>query len=1114
MTISANKSGCLTGTVFPKRKPVRLAITALASIVCHASAFSQTQGSNYIMTQEMLDSAGSFQVTTVEYFDGLGRLVETATGGLRTDGGFTWALKSYDSRGRLSDEWLPGAGSGDPEYIPAQAVADMSRASNSGDACPLASYSYDHLGRMTLETGPGYDWRQAGRSKSKSYGSNLAGSVKRYTAPLNDGALSQSGCYQAGALESVTSTDEDGRTTTVFTDIHGRDVLVRRASDNDTYFVYDAAGQLRFVLTPMYQADDDIGKYAYEYRYDSHGQCVYKRIPGCEPVYYWYDSEGRQSFMQDGPLRTAGRMRFYLYDSLFRLAVTGNCSSATQPSGESVVEFTGAANSVCSTGYVLQGQLQLVSPVLEEATYFDSYSFLSSYPFTQCQARAKLMKNNPGRSRGLPTGGITNTTDSVLTYNVVYYDLKGHVCDTRRTYPGGELLVSRATHTFTGKPLNLTHILDCGLESDTVTVTNTYSTSNGSLLATSVAYNRGAARMVSSLAYDSLGHVTSNTRPTVAGSVSYSYNLRGWMTSASSQTFNESLYYNSGGGTPMYGGDASSIIWDDGDGQTQRGYTFSYDNLGRLTSADYGEGAQLSANQGRYTEDGLCYTRNGAVTALCRYGKLNTAGYGLVDDLEITLDGDMVEEVSDAAVSLAWTNGFDFKAGSGGSYTYDGNGALLYDPDKNATFSYDLQGNLKKISVPSFDKLFIYDASGEKLETRYVSQAMPTSLSQLPTAGIMGGLNPFPGGGGGIDPPGGTLAPPLNTPRRYCGPFVTLGGTLERFLFDGGYLTFSGDSALFHYYITDHLGNVRAVVGESGTVEQRTHYYPFGGILGDLSTYPGVQPYKFGDKEYEHYGEIDLYDFGSRLYNPALCVWTSTDPLAEKYYGTSHHAYCMNNPINYFDPNGQEGIVISGSPGDHINREHFLVNGLDRAKNAKTHFKRKNETVTWIVYNDNVNGYDRKTLDKYKNMAKREGISMQIVSSVNDIIEYINKKDNNKRQNDRISSFYYLGHATPGDLDVGYKGTGEILNPSDFKKNAFESGAYINLVGGCRTAIDDTFLLFTIDKSNIKQFSEIVDKRSNIYGSDVRVYYSGGVVTDRQLVKKNNGKIIHINGIR
>ena len=41
-------------------------------------------------------------------------------------------------------------------------------------------------------------------------------------------------------------------------------------------------------------------------------------------------------------------------------------------------------------------------------------------------------------------------------------------------------------------------------------------------------------------------------------------------------------------------------------------------------------------------------------------------------------------------------------------------------------FSYDLQGNLKKISVPSFDKLFIYDASGEKLETRYVSQAMPT----------------------------------------------------------------------------------------------------------------------------------------------------------------------------------------------------------------------------------------------------------------------------------------------------------------------------------------------------------------------------------------------------
>ena len=35
-------------------------------------------------------------------------------------------------------------------------------------------------------------------------------------------------------------------------------------------------------------------------------------------------------------------------------------------------------------------------------------------------------------------------------------------------------------------------------------------------------------------------------------------------------------------------------------------------------------------------------------------------------------------------------------------------------------------------------------------------------------------------------------------------------------------------------------------------------------------------------------------------------MWTSVDPLAEKYYSVSPYVYCMNNPVKYIDSDGKE----------------------------------------------------------------------------------------------------------------------------------------------------------------------------------------------------------------
>ena len=102
----------------------------------------------------------------------------------------------------------------------------------------------------------------------------------------------------------------------------------------------------------------------------------------------------------------------------------------------------------------------------------------------------------------------------------------------------------------------------------------------------------------------------------------------------------------------------------------------------------------------------------------------------------------------------------------------------------------------------------------------------------------------------------------------------------------------------------DHLGNNRIVVSTNSHSEQSTHYYPFGGIMGDISTAPARQRYKFGGKEYDHTHGLDWFDFEARPYDPAIMQFTSIDPLCEKYYHLSPYAYCANNPVRYIDPTG------------------------------------------------------------------------------------------------------------------------------------------------------------------------------------------------------------------
>ena len=124
--------------------------------------------------------------------------------------------------------------------------------------------------------------------------------------------------------------------------------------------------------------------------------------------------------------------------------------------------------------------------------------------------------------------------------------------------------------------------------------------------------------------------------------------------------------------------------------------------------------------------------------------------------------------------------------------------------------------------------------------------------------------------------------------------------TLSRtatYYFDGGYvdikITGSGTWPVtqFYYYAKDHLGNIRSVVTKNsqGVISevQKTHYYPFGGIIADISK--------------NHLSGLRrLLSERAQRYDCTAPHFTTTDPLADKYYGWDMYGYCMNNPVNMF----------------------------------------------------------------------------------------------------------------------------------------------------------------------------------------------------------------------
>jgi RHS repeat-associated protein len=143
------------------------------------------------------------------------------------------------------------------------------------------------------------------------------------------------------------------------------------------------------------------------------------------------------------------------------------------------------------------------------------------------------------------------------------------------------------------------------------------------------------------------------------------------------------------------------------------------------------------------------------------------------------------------------------------------------------------------------------------------------------------------------------------------------------------------------YELTDHLGNVRAVVSDRklcdnsalpnppiayrAEVLNQTDFYPFGMI--SRSTNASGEDYRFGFNGKENDNQVHgapgtFQDYGMRAYDPRLGRFPSVDPLTSKYPELTPYQFASNSPISGIDLDGLEYFYAAdGRVLGHIGAE-------------------------------------------------------------------------------------------------------------------------------------------------------------------------------------------------
>jgi RHS repeat-associated protein len=816
---------------------------------------------------------------TIQYFDGLGRLLQTVSWQGSPSGRDLVQVFEYDALGREAKKYLPYAeqSANDGSYKPSGITTQGSfyqpgggwDASVAKTPSPygLTIFEASPLNRVERQGFPGSAWQPTASPGTEhtartGYGTNQVNEVRLWTINSSGNGAVGGTYYQAGRLYKTVGRDEnwqqaDGNAGTVeeFRDLEGRLVLKRiwetGTKSLGTYYVYDALGNLRYVLPPAVNENgQDItsfdetqtvfDNFIYGYHYDGRRRQIEKKVPGRGWEYMVYNKLDQLVLGQDANQRINNQWHFTKYDALSRTVMTGmfvkasnNTRAQVQAEVDAESDGTAPDHPLWETRPPNSDYTDVSYPRYSEYPYTKlTVSYYDGYDFPGAATARYQYAGKSGMTRGLATGSLVSvlgTTDKLLS--ITYYDDHGRVKKTfSQHYKGGIVHVDSYdeltnTWAFDGTLTASERLHHVG-GTTTIATGHTYDHMGRPLQTTKSINGASPATVLSELSYNEIGQLKEKKLAGGMQATTYAYNERGWLRDSNSPEFGMQLRYDNGT-QPQYNGNISGQVYTNGTSNT---FNYSYDRLNRLTMAGATGMSEV-----------LSYDVMGNI------GSLDRDGTG--------------------AMAYSYTgNRLLSVAGLTGTYAYDANGNAVTDGRNGTALTYN-HLNLPQTVTGPVNLAYTYDAMGRKL--RKVSTAGTTVTTD------------------------------------YVDGIQYTNGTIDLIQTEQGMARNNGGSYTYEYNLTDHLGNVRAsfdIYGGAVRMLQRDDYYAFG-LRKAVSG--GTNKYLYNGKELQE--ELGTYDYGARMYDPVIGRWNVVDPLAEQMRRHSPYNYVFNNPIRFIDPDGMQG---------------------------------------------------------------------------------------------------------------------------------------------------------------------------------------------------------------
>lgn len=794
------------------------------------------------------------------------------------------------------------------------------------------------LNRLIERGVPGADWKIDPNSDSDhtikfEYQANTTGEVRQYAVSLTSDYTpslqsASNEFYAPGELYKTVVKDENwepgqpfpmDHTIEEFKDKLGRVVLKRTynlGEPHDTYYVYDNFGSLTYVIPPKVDTSDGVSQeeldgLCYQYRYDYRRRLVEKKIPGKgdpnDPSSGWeyivYNKLDQPIMTQDPNLKAKGQWLFTKYDAFGRVVYTGLVTRAASR----------ATLQAEADGFAYHYEERPGSAIFENRTVYytnraypnsgiseiHTENYYDTYLTSTAQAGISVPTANSigeiisTQTKTLPTVSkvrVLDTGDWITTVSA--YDEKGRAVWTKsvNSFLGttdlvesdldftGKVLSGKTTHTKTGQA--------------TITTVDTYLYDHmGRLLEQKQKINSNATELIARNTYDELGQLVQEQVGGVETGiglqqVDYTYNIRGWLSRINNPSsglgddlFASELDYNGpehSTATPLFNGNISEVTWKTKNDNTEYWYIYKYDNLNRITKAQFAGGDFWS----RYNTEGISYDKNGNITNLTRKGAINStaSSFGDMDILTYGYNSlsNQLRSVNDTGNG---TYGFKNGASLTTEFTYDANANMITDANKGITaITYNHLNLPKNVTISGQTIDYVYDATGIKLKKTFGS-----------------------------------------TNTEYAGNFIYKDGVLEFVSTPEGYVTFDNGQFNYVYNYTDHLGNVRLSYTNIGSTSspdlqiiEENNYYPFGlkheGYNTGISSLGSDvgKKFKFNGIEFEESAGLGLYEMEFRQYDPAIARFTSLDPVI--HHSMSPYMAFDANPIFWADPSGADAI--------------------------------------------------------------------------------------------------------------------------------------------------------------------------------------------------------------